>query len=85
MRVTVRLGEPFWRQVSARELTLELPAGATVGLLLDELARSYPALKQALQDEDLPTAVFLGDQLAGPESPLSEGAHPTLLWAMAGG
>jgi molybdopterin converting factor small subunit len=85
MRVTVALGEPFWRQVNAREVALELPAGATVGLLLDALARSYPELKQALQDEDLPTAVFLGDELAGPASPLGEGDRPTLLWALAGG
>jgi len=85
MQVTVRLGEPFWRQANAREVTLELPAGATVRLLLEELARAYPALKPVLQDDDLPPTVFLGDELAGPDSPLSEGARPTLLWAMSGG
>lgn len=85
MRVTVRLGEPFWRQVSSKEVTVELPTDATVGVLLDELARTYPALKQALQDEDLPTAVFVGDELASNETALSQDSRPTLLWAMAGG
>jgi len=75
MQVTVRLGEPFWRQVNAREVTVELQSGATVGLLLEELARVYPDLKQALQDEELPPIVFLGDEMAAPDSPLSDGAR----------
>ena len=85
MRVIVRLGEPYWRQVDLREVELELPAGATVGLLLDELARAYPALRAVLEESDLPATVFLGDKMAGTETPLSEGARPTLLWALAGG
>jgi molybdopterin converting factor small subunit len=85
MRITVRLGEPFWRRVGAKQVEVDLPTGATVGDLVTHLSEQYPALREALQDSDLPPTVFLEDEIAEAQTPLSEGARPVLVWAMAGG
>src|SRR3989304_1850532 len=44
VRVTVRLGDPLWRQIGERELQVDLPDAASVGDLLGHLAGAYPAL-----------------------------------------
>ena len=85
MHLTVRLGEPFWRLVQAKEVSVELPPGATVGDLLARLARQYPALREALEGDELPPTVFLGEQIADSGAALGQDARPTLVWALAGG
>lgn len=85
MQLSVRLGEPFWRLVQAKEVSVELPPGATVEDLLAGLARQYPDLKEALEGDELPPTVFLGEQIADLGAALAQDARPTLVWAMAGG
>jgi hypothetical protein len=85
MHLTVRLGEPFWRLVQAKEVSVELPTGATVGDLLAGLARQYPELREALEGDELPPTVFLGEQIADSGAALRQDARPTLVWALAGG
>jgi xanthine dehydrogenase iron-sulfur cluster and FAD-binding subunit A len=85
LKITVTLGEPFWRQIEAKEVTLELKAGATVADMIKALEKRFPALETFLTQADLPPTVFLGDELANPETPLTEDAKPMLIWALSGG
>ncbi len=85
MRITVRLGEPIWREVDRREVAVELPEGATVADLLEALGGRYPALQSYLTGADTPATVFLGDEIAGPDAPLTEDSEPLLAWPLAGG
>ena len=80
-----RRGEPFWRLVQAKQVSVELPPGATVAELLVELARQHPELREALEGGEVPRTVFLGGQIADLTAALADGARPTLVWAMAGG
>jgi molybdopterin converting factor small subunit len=85
MNVTVQLSEPLWREVGAKELTLVIPAGSTVADLEEILSRRYPEVTDYLVGGDLPPTVFLGDELAADDTPLTEGARVTFVWAAAGG
>ena len=85
MHVTVRLGEPLWREVGARELTLDLPEASRVGDLLTHLSMAFPSLHPWLCGDEVPPMVFLDDALADPQTPLHDGARPMLTWALAGG
>ncbi len=44
LKVTVKLFASYRERVGEREVALELPAGATVGRLAEEMARRYPQL-----------------------------------------
>jgi molybdopterin converting factor small subunit len=83
MQVTVRLGEPFWRAAGTRDLTLELPAGATVAAVLAALCERVPALARELHDA--PPQVFAGEEEVAEDAVLAEGARVHLLWPVAGG
>ena len=85
MRVTVRLGDPLWRQIGERELQVDLPDAASVGDLLGHLSAAYPALLPWLAGEEVPPTVFLDEAVADAATPLHEGARPILTWALAGG
>lgn len=85
MRIQVRLGEPFWRTVGTREVSLELTAPATVACALAALQEKYPALRPDLEADAIPPTVIVGEEIALPEMPLSDGAQLLLVWALAGG
>ncbi len=85
MNVTVRLGEPLWRQIGQREVEIELPESARVVDLIDQLAARFPALRAWLSGDEVPPTVFLGEALADAQTPLHEGDRPLLAWALAGG
>lgn len=85
MKVNVRLGEPLWREVGARELTLDLPETSCVGDLLTRLALDFPSLHPWLCGDEVPPTVFLDDAVADPQTMLHDGARPMLAWALAGG
>ncbi len=68
MRVRVRLTEPLWRPAGARELVVEHPIeGATVGAVLDQLAREHPKFGEELYSQsgtgDYYYCVFVNDRL----------------------
>ncbi len=85
MNVTVRLGAPLWRRVNTKEITLELSTGATVAELLSVLNEQHPAIADFLNRSDVPPTLFLANELATPDTRLTDGAQLTLLWAIAGG
>jgi sulfur carrier protein ThiS len=85
MRVVVHLGEPFWRSVGQRELSVALHAGATVFDALASLAQQYPALAADLHNHEAQPALFMNDEAAVPESPLVDGAKLHIVWPVSGG
>jgi len=85
VKITVRLGEPLWREVGARELTLDLPETSCVGDLLTHLALAFPSLNPWLGGDEIPPTVFLDEAVADSQTPLHDGARPMLAWALAGG
>ncbi len=85
MIVTLHLGEPFWRQVGRREVTLELAPGATVADALSALAQAYPALSSDLAGGEVAPAVFVNDEVATPESQLGEPTRLHVVWPVSGG
>ena len=85
MRVTVRLGEPFWRVVGQREVIVAIERGATVAYALAVLAQRYPSLASDLNDGEIRPALFVNDEAACPESPLAEGATIHVVWPVSGG
>jgi molybdopterin converting factor small subunit len=85
MKVTVRLGEPLWRQIGERETEIELPEPARVGDLVSHLAARFPDLRPWLDGDEVPPTVFLGEAVADPETLLHDGDRPLLAWALAGG
>jgi sulfur carrier protein ThiS len=85
MNVTVQLSEPYWRHVQRKQLSVELPEGATVADMLVALGENFPALADPLAQIDPPPTVFLEDELADPATSLSEGSRPVLVWALVGG
>lgn len=83
MQVHVRLAEPFWRAVGARDLQLRLAPQSTVGDLLTALRERYPALSAEL--EVTPPHVFIEDEEVKADAPLSAGSRVHLVWPIAGG
>ena len=80
------------RQYCGKARTLDVP-GATVRAVLDEVARSYPALYVNVCDETGAVRrhinIFVNDDhmrdIAGLESPLDPGDVVTILPAVSGG
>lgn len=85
MKVTIRLGEPLWREVGRREVEMDVPDTTRVGDLLGAMASAYPTLRPWLDGSEVPPMVFLDEAVADPATPLREGARPMLTWALAGG
>jgi hypothetical protein len=85
MNVTVRLGEPLWRQIGKREVEIELPDSARVADMISQLAARFPALHPWLDGDEVPPTVFLDETVADPQTLLHEGDRPLLAWALAGG
>lgn len=85
MNIDVRLGEPFWRQIGQKEISIEVPSGASVGDLINSLSSLYPDLRSYLKDAEVPPTIFLNDELASMDTLLHDGDCPTLIWAVSGG
>jgi len=83
MQVQVRLAEPFWRAVGQRNLTVDLVADGRVADLIALLCELYPDLTQELAEA--PPHIFVGDEEAESDTPLSENCQVHLVWAVAGG
>ncbi len=90
VHVTVRLGEPLWRLVGERRLTLSLPSGGSVADVLEALVRRAPALRVLYEETPRRTyQVFVNarhvpwDKLA--EHPISDGDTLYIFPPAAGG
>jgi len=96
MKVKVKLGEPLWRQVGNREISLEWKGG-TLRELLEELVARYPPLGGELKgktpvtggEEEVPYTVFVNGELVPPpkrsEKQVPGGAEVVILLPLAGG
>ncbi len=51
LTITVRLGEPLWREVGQRRLVIRIPSGASVTDVLTCLRQQYPGLTLLETDE----------------------------------
>ncbi len=85
MKIVVKLGEPLWREIGEKQVTLDLQLDATIEDLISELADQYPALQEFLDQAEIPPTVFLADELVNCETKLKERDSPTLIWAVSGG
>jgi molybdopterin converting factor small subunit len=85
MKISLRLGEPFWRTVGQREIEVAVPDGATVADALAALAQIHPALASDLSNGEAQPTLFVGDEVASPDSPLANGAKVYLVWPVSGG
>lgn len=85
MKITVRLGEPFWRTVGQRNVELTLGQGATVADALDALKQAHPTLADELSSGEGEATLFLEDEVAQPELPLRDGSKLYLVWPISGG
>lgn len=85
VKVSIHLGEPFWRAANTYEVSLMLDAGATVSDACDQLARLYPALDADLNHGETQPAMFVNDEQADRSTPLIDGAQLYLLWPVSGG
>jgi len=85
MLITVRLGEPFWREVNEKQLTVEMPANSTVADLLNALSERFPALRLSLEQTDPPPTVFQGEDWVSSDSALTGDSQLMIVWALAGG
>ena len=85
MKVTIRLGEPFWRAAGQREVIVAIERGATVAYALAVLAKRHPSLAPELNNGEIQPALFVNDESARPESPVTEGATIHIVWPASGG
>ncbi len=85
MKVSVHLGEPYWRSINARDVEVALPDRATVASLLSALFDRYPALAPDLRDGEIRPAIFVDDVEAQPDRLLSDEAHIHIVWPVSGG
>jgi molybdopterin converting factor subunit 1 len=81
MRVRVRLFARAKDLAGADSVTLDLPDGATVGLLRQRLAEERPALSLLLER----SALAVNDEFAAEEALLSPDADVALLPPVSGG
>jgi hypothetical protein len=85
MKIDVKLGEPFWRQIGRKRIILEIPTGASVRELINELVDRHPALQEFLNQEEVPPTIFLNNEIVCMDTSQHEGDCPTLIWAVSGG
>jgi molybdopterin synthase catalytic subunit/molybdopterin converting factor small subunit len=81
MKVTVQFFSFLRQLVEQNELTLELPAAATVGDLLTEVYRRFPRLREA----EKTTLIAVGVEFAKREDRLNEGVVVSLMPPLQGG
>jgi molybdopterin synthase catalytic subunit/molybdopterin converting factor small subunit len=81
MKVTVQFFSFLRQLVGQNELTLELPAAATVGDLLPELYHRFPRLREA----EKTTLIAVGVEFAKREDSLTEGVVVSLMPPLQGG
>ena len=72
MKISVKLGEPLWRQVGERTLQLEwAQTSVTLAEVLDHLESAYSGFGPSFQGADVntpyPYALFVNARLAHPE------------------
>ena len=85
MKVTVHLGEPYWRSINAHEVGLMLRDGATVSDACNALTRLYPMLDSDLNHAEAQPVIFVDDAQANRSTPLIDGAKLYLLFPVSGG
>lgn len=85
MKIDVRLGEPFWRQIGEKQVSLELQTGDSIRDMINELVAQFPVLQEYLNQAEVPPTVFLNDEIVQMDTSLHEGDCPTLMWAISGG
>jgi molybdopterin converting factor small subunit len=85
VKITVRLGEPFWRTLGERQTVIALLPEATVSEALEILSRRCPALAAEWDQAEAKPALFLNDEMAQPDSQLSDGSTLHILWPVSGG
>lgn len=85
MNVTIHLGEPFWRAIQSRSVSLPLADDARLADALSALVERYPALFADLSNAEAQPALFVGDEMASIDSRLSEGASIYIVWPASGG
>ena len=85
MKVTVHLGEPYWRAINARTIELTLSAGSSVAAMLLALFDQYPALAPDLREGEVRPVIFVDDHETQPETPLADGAQIHIVWPISGG
>ena len=81
MQVTVRLFGGVREAAGAKELLVELPAGAKAADVLALLARDHPAVESSAAR----LRIAVNQQVVGAEAPLSEGDEVALLPPVSGG
>lgn len=79
LTVTVQMFAAYREAVGARELTLQVPEGATVGDVWETLREQYPRLRIAHP------AAALDQEYAELETPVHEGAEVAFLPPVSGG
>ena len=85
MKITVRLGEPFWRVAGQRQLTVSVAPDQTVAHAVDALLKRCPALAPEFDNGEVKPALFVNDAEACPETPLADGATLHIVWPISGG
>lgn len=81
MEVRVRLFATLRDRVGAKEVALELPEGATVATLREQIAVAYPALVPSLDN----AIVAVNRQFAAPDTPLRAEDEVALFPPVSGG
>lgn len=96
MRIVVKLGAPLSQAVGENKLIVEMPEGATVADLLDDLRRRYPDFEAGLRgkglrpplDQTLYTLLLNARSLPlarAADTPLRDGDRLSLFLPVAGG
>ena len=81
MKVRVRFFAVYREHVGHQEIALDLPAGARVGDLAQEVLRRYPNLVPGGRS----LAIAVNSQYADPKTPLAEGDEVALIPPVSGG
>ncbi len=85
MKITVRLGEPFWRVMGRQETTVGVAPGQTAAHAVNALLKRYPALAAEFGHEDVQLLLIINNETACSDTPLADGATLQILWPLSGG
>jgi len=85
VRVTVRLGEPFWRTLGERETVVALRPEGTAREALAFLSRRCPALAVQWSEAETKPVLLLDGEVAEFDRRLTEGSTLHVLWPVSGG
>ena len=81
MQVCIRLFAAFREAVGRSELTVDAPAGSTVGQVVDRLRADYPSLGPAADNAML----ALNQEYVDPSAPVADGDELALIPPVSGG